>query len=88
MWMGGTIPLGYDVKDRKLIVNKSEAATVRLIFRRYLALGCVSKLRVDLDRKGVRSSSAFSRPAKCLVAARSVGVRSITCFATDFIAVR
>jgi site-specific DNA recombinase len=55
MWMGGTIPLGYDVKDRKLVVNKSEAETVRLILRRYLALGCVSKLRVDLDRKGVRS---------------------------------
>jgi site-specific DNA recombinase len=55
MWMGGTIPLGYDVKDRKLIVNETEAETVRLIFRRYLALGCVSKLRVDLDRKGIRS---------------------------------
>jgi site-specific DNA recombinase len=54
MWMGGTIPLGYEVKDRKLIVNEAEAQTVRLIFRRYLALGCVSKLRVDLDRKGVR----------------------------------
>src|SRR4029450_12567869 len=44
MWMGGTIPLGYEVKDRKLVVNEAEAATVRLIFARYLALGCVSKL--------------------------------------------
>jgi site-specific DNA recombinase len=55
MWMGGTIPLGYDVRDRKLIVNNAEAETVRLIFQRYLALGCVSRLRVELDRKGVRS---------------------------------
>jgi site-specific DNA recombinase len=55
MWMGGTIPLGYDVKDRKLIVNEAEAETVRLIFRRYLAVGCVSKLQVDLDRKGIHS---------------------------------
>jgi site-specific DNA recombinase len=55
MWMGGTIPLGYDVRDRKLIMNECEAETVRLIFQRYLALGCVSRLRVDLDRKGVRS---------------------------------
>jgi site-specific DNA recombinase len=46
MWMGGTIPLGYDVEDRKLIVNAAEAETVRLIFERYLALDCVSKLRV------------------------------------------
>jgi site-specific DNA recombinase len=55
MWMGGTIPLGYDVKDRKLVVNETEAETVRLIFRRYLAVGCVSKLQIDLYRKGVRS---------------------------------
>jgi site-specific DNA recombinase len=55
MWMGGTIPLGYDVRDRKLIVNEAEAETVRIIFARYLALGCVSRLRADLDRKGVRS---------------------------------
>jgi DNA invertase Pin-like site-specific DNA recombinase len=40
MWRGGTIPLGYEVKDHKLIVNEAEAETVRLTFRRYLALGC------------------------------------------------
>ena len=55
MWMGGTVPLGYDVKDRKLVINADEANRVRLIFRRYFALGCVSKLREDLDRRGVRS---------------------------------
>ncbi len=55
MWMGGTIPLGYDVKDRKLVVNDAEAAKVRHIFERYLALGCVSKLRADLDQRAVRS---------------------------------
>ena len=35
MWMGGFVPLGYDVKDRKLIVNEGEAATVRMIFERF-----------------------------------------------------
>jgi len=55
MWMGGTIPLGYDVQDRKLVVNEAEAATVKVIFDRYLALRCVSKLQADLDRKGVQS---------------------------------
>jgi DNA invertase Pin-like site-specific DNA recombinase len=55
MWMGGTIPLGYDVVDRKLAVNEAEAAKVRLIFERYLALGCVSKLRADLGQRGARS---------------------------------
>jgi site-specific DNA recombinase len=55
MWMGGTVPLGYDVKARKLVVNAEEAERVRLIFRQYLALGCVSALQEDLERRGVRS---------------------------------
>ena len=55
MWMGGTIPLGYDVKDRKLVINADEADRVRLIFQRYLALGCVSQLRDDLQQRGVLS---------------------------------
>ena len=38
MWMGGYPPLGYDVKDRKLVVNEAEAETVRYIFRRYREL--------------------------------------------------
>jgi site-specific DNA recombinase len=55
MWMGGTIPLGYEVKDRKLVVNEEEADRVRLIFRQYLAVGCLAKLRIDLELRGVRS---------------------------------
>jgi hypothetical protein len=47
MWMGGTIPLGYDVKDRKLVVNEAEAETVRLIFRRYRVTGRGASLEGD-----------------------------------------
>ncbi|MDH3581185.1 MAG: recombinase family protein, partial [Hyphomicrobiales bacterium] len=39
MWMGGFVPLGYDVKDRKLVVNKREAETVCHVYRRYVELG-------------------------------------------------
>ncbi len=35
MWMGGLVPLGYDVHERRLVVNQSEAETIREIFRRY-----------------------------------------------------
>jgi len=42
MWMGGNVPLGYDVKDRKLMVNEAEASTVGVIFRRYAELGSVA----------------------------------------------
>ena len=45
MWMGGTVPLGYDVRDRKLVVNEAEANTVRHVFRSYLALGSVRLLQ-------------------------------------------
>ena len=55
MWMGGNVPLGYDVKDRKLVVNETEADTVRLIFRRYAELGSVRLLGEELDRLGIKS---------------------------------
>jgi DNA invertase Pin-like site-specific DNA recombinase len=55
MWMGGNVPLGYDVQDRKLVVNEVEAATVRLIFRRYAELGSVRLLAIDLERLGIVS---------------------------------
>jgi DNA invertase Pin-like site-specific DNA recombinase len=44
MWMGGFTPLGYDVKDRKLIVNEAEAATVRMIFQRFVRIDSVPDL--------------------------------------------
>jgi site-specific DNA recombinase len=55
MWMGGTPPLGYDVKDRKLVVNEAEAELVRHIFRRYAQLSTVAKLTVALDAEGHRT---------------------------------
>src|SRR5271154_2987166 len=48
MWMGGTIPLGYDLKERKLMVNPKEAKIVNRLFQLYLELGCVSKLKIHL----------------------------------------
>src|SRR4051812_33543444 len=57
MWMGGQPPLGYDVKDRKLIVNTQEAETVRHIFRRYRELKSVRQLKADLDAHGTVSKA-------------------------------
>jgi site-specific DNA recombinase len=57
MWMGGFVPLGYDCVERRLVVNQVEAGTVRRIFRQYLRLGCVSKLKDFLDHKQVRSKA-------------------------------
>ena len=55
MWMGGTTPLGYDAKDRTLVVNSLEAETVRRVFERYVAIGSVHRLRDELEQEGVRS---------------------------------
>jgi site-specific DNA recombinase len=55
MWMGGYPPLGYDVADRKLVVNTLEADTVRHIFRRYAELKSVRGLKEELDAIGIVS---------------------------------
>ena len=55
MWMGGQPSLGYDVRDRKLVVNEAEAVSVRHIFRRYLDLRSVRQLRAELDGAGMIS---------------------------------
>jgi len=61
MWMGGLVPLGYDVIDRRLVINQSEAETVREIFRRYLEFSSVRLLMEDLNRRGIRSKVRVAR---------------------------
>jgi site-specific DNA recombinase len=48
MWMGGFVPLGYDVKDRKLVLNQAEVGLVRHVFKRFLQLGSVTVLVREL----------------------------------------
>lgn len=52
MWMGGPLPLGYDVENRRLVVNAKEAELVRQIYQRYLELGSVVELADELNLKG------------------------------------
>ena len=54
MWMGGFVPLGYDVRNRKLVVNKTEAATVRMIFERFIKIGSATELVRKLRAESVR----------------------------------
>ena len=60
MWMGGVVPIGYDLVDRTLRVDEFGAAAVREIFAAYLRLGCVSKLRQDLEQRGITSKTRLS----------------------------
>jgi DNA invertase Pin-like site-specific DNA recombinase len=61
MWMGGLVPLGYDVHERRLVANQSEAETVREIFRRYGELGSVRLLMEVLNRRGIRSKVRMAK---------------------------
>jgi len=64
MWMGGLVPIGYDVIDRRLVVNHTEAETVREIFRQYLEFGSVRLLMDELNRRGLRSKVRVARNGK------------------------
>src|SRR5690348_2795207 len=59
--MGGTVPLGYDVRQRRLVINEAEALLVRQLYQGYLELGSVRLLKLELDRRGVVSKVRLSR---------------------------
>lgn len=61
MWIGGNLALGYDVRDRQLLINEPEAETVRQIFSRYLQLGSVNALAEELDQQVVRTKIWMTR---------------------------
>jgi hypothetical protein len=51
MWMGGFAPIGYLPHERTLVIDPAQAERVRAIFRLYLELGCVGRLKLELDRR-------------------------------------
>jgi site-specific DNA recombinase len=55
LWVGGTLPFGYEMKDGKIAIVEDEAELVRLIFRRYLELGSVNELVRDLKERNIRT---------------------------------
>lgn len=55
MFMGGNVPLGYDLDDHQLVINASEAATVRAIFDLYIRLRTVRAVKHELDRTDART---------------------------------
>jgi site-specific DNA recombinase len=75
LWVGGMVPLGYQLKEGKLLVVEQEAQQVRTIFRRYLELGSVNRLVADLRernlrtkiRPAARAAALHSRKALCSI---------------------
>ena len=76
MWMGGKVPLGYDVQDRKLVVNEAEAAVVRRVFEGFVELGSGTALTRVLRREGVTSKTGQAdRQGRRLQAAEQPDLR-------------
>ncbi len=61
MWMGGVPPLGYDIRERRLVINPAEADTVKHIYERYLELGRVRQLSKELDNRRIVSKVRISQ---------------------------
>ena len=57
MWMGGKVPLGYDVASRKLVVNEGEAARVRRVFELFVETGSGVETVHRLQAEGVTAKS-------------------------------
>ena len=55
IWVGGPVPLGYEVLNKNVIIIPEEAETVRSIFRWYLEFGSIGLLKQELDRRGFRT---------------------------------
>jgi hypothetical protein len=57
LWVGGNLPLGYEMRDGKIAIVEEEAELVRSIFRRYLELGSVNELLRDLRERNIRTKT-------------------------------
>jgi DNA invertase Pin-like site-specific DNA recombinase len=64
IWMGGPVPLGYDLRERRLYINEQEAKTVRWLFETYLDLGTVKHLTRAARDRGLRSKRYTQQSGK------------------------
>ncbi|MDH3664940.1 MAG: recombinase family protein, partial [Alphaproteobacteria bacterium] len=64
MWMGGPPPLGFDNEEKKLVVNETEAETVRTLFNLYFELGSVRQLKTEADNLGLATKSRLTKGVK------------------------
>ena len=55
LWMGGTVAIGYKGFERTLIIDEPNATIIRYIYQRYLEIGSIRTLKIDLDRQTIHS---------------------------------
>ena len=76
MWMGGSVPFGYVLQDRKLVPHETESPIVRAAYHRYIDLGSSTLLARELQAKGVTTKAG--NPPNSQFVIRMGRVASIT----------
>lgn len=66
MWMGGPLPLGYDIADKKLVINSQEAELVRTLFKKYLSCKSPQYLADWLNEQGYRTKAKITKTGKSI----------------------
>ena len=64
IWMGGNPPLGYDPKERKLVINENEAKLVRIIYQRFLEVASPTEVARDMNEMGFKTKTWISESGK------------------------
>jgi DNA invertase Pin-like site-specific DNA recombinase len=84
IWMGGRLTLGYDVQHRKLVVNPTEAAQVRLIFDKYLELKSVHLLKDYLNQNGYQPKS-WVKPSGVICGAKKHSKKTVRTLLSNYL---
>ena len=82
LWVGGPLPLGYELKDGKPAILNDEAERVRMVFRRYLEISGINELVRDLGAKNICTKVRTSGHGKTAEAFHSAEARFLTSSAT------
>lgn len=76
MFVGGNVPYGFDLIDKKLVINTAEAEVVRWIFNRYLETKGLCRIAKELKERGVIRRSRMSKRGH-LVQGRGISTSSV-----------
>ena len=54
-WVGGSVPMGYKVENKRLVVVPSEADVIRRIFQRYVEIQSPKLIAMELNERGIKT---------------------------------
>ena len=63
-WVGGSVPMGYRVENKKLVVEPEEARVIQRIFQRFIEIQSPTLIAQELNKDGIRTKQgkAWDKP--------------------------